>query len=160
MLVTIGANIKNEKDSEVSCEEELKNTTSLDSNHKPLHVKVKPFKCEECGKTFNRKANLEIHQIVHTKSLTGERTYTCRYCSAAFTERRALMIHKNKCFEHGYVTVKKAGQNNERSKSFTRKKSLALHYRRCLKGDDDFQCEECGQTFTKMSDLETHMDIH
>ncbi|KAK3857801.1 hypothetical protein Pcinc_035968 [Petrolisthes cinctipes] len=166
-LVTIGAKIKNEKDSgEVNCEEELKNTNSLDYNHKPLHVKVKPFKCEECGKTFSRKANLEIHQIVHTKSLTGERTYTCRYCSATFTERRALMIHKNKCFEHGYVTVKKAGQNNERRYKCiycgdTFKHSNSLHdHIPTHTNIRPFKCDVCDKTFLRKYHLQTHQLVH
>ncbi|XP_073696739.1 uncharacterized protein [Garra rufa] len=47
------------------------------------------YRCGLCGRDFNRKHHLKIHQRIHT----GERPYTCSICSARFRHALTLKRH-------------------------------------------------------------------
>eukprot|EP00914_Ancora_sagittata_P018047 GHVO01035615.1.p2 GENE.GHVO01035615.1~~GHVO01035615.1.p2 ORF type:complete len:111 (+),score=7.78 GHVO01035615.1:436-768(+) len=55
----------------------------------PVHWK--PFGCDwpKCNKGFESKANLQRHQLIHTK----ERPYACLTCGKRFNQKANLSTH-------------------------------------------------------------------
>ena len=54
------------------------------------HDEQLPFKCNICGKWFDRKSDGLIHLRIHT----GERPYKCRLCDMRFTTLSNLYRHE------------------------------------------------------------------
>lgn len=58
-----------------------------------IHNNIKPHVCTECGKSFGRKTRLREHMDIHL----GIARHKCPYCSRAFTNHGSMWSHKNKC---------------------------------------------------------------
>ncbi|KII94678.1 hypothetical protein PLICRDRAFT_47704 [Plicaturopsis crispa FD-325 SS-3] len=62
------------------------------------HLKIKPYKCETCGKSFPQKTSLTTHMSGHT----GSTPHACRYdCGLSFKD--PARRHRHMVEEHGYV---------------------------------------------------------
>ena len=48
------------------------------------------FKCEQCGKGFHSKQNLQDHINIHT----GDRPHKCKFCNAAFNNFSNKAAHE------------------------------------------------------------------
>ncbi|KAI5640751.1 hypothetical protein NE865_06858 [Phthorimaea operculella] len=64
------------------------NNKSL-NKHLISHSAARPFECEFCKKTFQRKRNLDIHERIHK----NERRYVCQDCGKAFIQGTSLKVH-------------------------------------------------------------------
>ncbi|XP_058157487.1 zinc finger protein 510 [Dasypus novemcinctus] len=114
-----------------------------------IHSEVKPYKCNECGKSFCQKGHLIQHQRTHT----GEKPFECNECGKTFSQKSHLSTHKR------IHTAEKPYKCNECGKTFVQKSTLRGH-QRIHTGEKPYECIECGKTFVQKSTLRDHHRIH
>ncbi|XP_041421472.1 zinc finger protein 569 L homeolog isoform X2 [Xenopus laevis] len=112
-------------------------------------IKVKPFHCDQCGKSFGWWSAFNIHQRRHT----GEKPYACTECGKNFTWWSALIIHQRTHTGERPFKCQSCG------KSFSQKPNLVRHLRRHT-GEKPYQCNECGKRFTQKQHLSKHQNTH
>ena len=56
----------------------------------------KVFTCDQCGKTFKKRGNLNVHKNVHNPN-----QYSCEICEKRFTYQESLKNHKKE--KHGKI---------------------------------------------------------
>lgn len=62
---------------------------SLLNLHKKRHTGEAKYRCDDCGKLFSTSGNLKRHQLVHS----GEKPYQCDYCGRSFSDPTSKMRH-------------------------------------------------------------------
>ncbi|XP_070594216.1 zinc finger protein 436-like [Erythrolamprus reginae] len=146
-------------------------------SHNSRHIREKPHKCLECGKSFSQLSNLMSHERIHT----GEKPFKCMECGNNFTARSKLTSHERihtgekpyKCMECGKSfrissdltchqrihTGEKPYKCMECGKSFRSNGQLSSH-KRIHTGEKPYKCMECGNNFTTRSKLTSHQRIH
>ncbi|XP_049624512.1 zinc finger protein 174 [Suncus etruscus] len=87
--------------------------------HQPVHLVRKPYKCEDCGKSFMWNSELKRHKRVHT----GERPYSCGECGNCFGRQSTLKLHQR------IHTGEKPYQCGQCGKSFRQSSNLHQHHR-------------------------------
>ncbi|XP_039081483.1 zinc finger protein 75D isoform X2 [Hyaena hyaena] len=129
-----------------TCKQEL-------SKHKDLHGKghagEKPFKCQECEKSFRVSSDLIKHQRIHTE----EKPYKCQQCDKRF--RWSSDLNKHLMAHQGI----KPYRCSWCGKSFSHNTNLHTHLR-IHTGEKPFKCYECGKRFIQNSHLIKHQRTH
>ena len=116
-----------EKKGEVKCLKcNKKFTDSKLAEDHLLQESCEPITCKNCGKEFNKRADLKLHiRDVHT-----ENNFSCPSCDKVFKQKRNLNRHQKKCKQketgsndeirkeasHGKTSITKKVNRNERKK--------------------------------------------
>ncbi|XP_073788202.1 uncharacterized protein si:dkeyp-68b7.7 isoform X2 [Danio rerio] len=76
-----------------------------------LPTSLKPFRCEECGKSFMQRTKLITHGRVHT----GEKPFRCRFCGKMFSRQdnclRHMRLHGRQSSQARNTGLRGAAQN-------------------------------------------------
>ncbi|XP_041532031.1 zinc finger protein 174 [Microtus oregoni] len=88
-------------------------------SHQAAHAAKKPYKCDDCGKSFTWNSELKRHKRVHT----GERPYVCGECGNRFGRQSTLKLHQR------IHTGEKPYQCSQCGKSFRQSSNLHQHHR-------------------------------
>ncbi|KAF6128417.1 hypothetical protein HJG60_020958 [Phyllostomus discolor] len=121
----------------------------LMDRHKKERAAEKPFKCQECGKSFRVSSDLIKHQRIHTE----EKPYKCPQCDKRF--RWSSDRNKHLTTHQGIKPYKCSWCG----KSFSQNTNLHTH-QRTHTGEKPFTCHECGKKFSQNSHLIKHRRTH
>ncbi|CAL4248104.1 unnamed protein product, partial [Meganyctiphanes norvegica] len=70
------------------CGVTFKRKAHLD-RHRRIHLPVRPYQCAVCGKGFTRNEHVRRHSFTHS----GEKPYVCPTCNKTFSRREHLTKH-------------------------------------------------------------------
>lgn len=71
------------------CNCKFKRLAHLRIHFNAVHLKIKPFRCKECGNCYAQSGTLNEHMRVHTRA----RPYKCIVCSKDFRNNNYYKIH-------------------------------------------------------------------
>ncbi|XP_012877680.1 PREDICTED: zinc finger and BTB domain-containing protein 17 [Dipodomys ordii] len=122
---------------------------SLLNLHKKRHSGEARYRCGDCGKLFTTSGNLKRHQLVHS----GEKPYQCDYCGRSFSDPTSKMRHLE---THDTDKEHKCPHCD---KKFNQVGNLKAHLKIHI-ADGPLKCRECGKQFTTSGNLKRHLRIH
>lgn len=71
------------------CEKTFANQHVLKNHVHEIHTNAQEHKCDDCGKQFNRLANLRHHQLIHRNEMPCK----CPVCDKAFRTSTGVRLH-------------------------------------------------------------------
>lgn len=123
------------------------------NQHKIRHAGVEhyPFKCEQCPKRFVASKDFKAHTLRHA----GIKNFECDFCGLKKTTMKELKIHLN------YHTKEKQWSCTEcPSMVFNSSSNLSLHRKTVHYKIKDFTCQFCQQSFARRETLRYHEMTH
>eukprot|EP01083_Nonionella_stella_P071980 193781_1 len=137
------------------CEEKFATMETL-THHKQVHsnnsLKIRPFICLLCGKSYFHKVDLSKHERYHT----GESPLKCQFCEKHFKTNPKLSAHLR------IHTGERPFKCSFCDKSYPSQSSLNYHVRAIHSGPRErpFKCRLCDKTYITKDHLRVHERYH
>ena len=133
------------------CGKTFKRVSNMNMHIKLMHRDIKPKICQICSETFKTKEQLSRHKLTHPEL---EVPFTCKYCSKPFGSVGLMNVHIN--------TIHKAKQFqcDQCQKMFTSASSVIKHKSGVHSRVKAHSCEFCGKMFTQKGSMVYHMKVH
>ncbi|KAM8703760.1 hypothetical protein ACLKA7_008397 [Drosophila subpalustris] len=123
------------------------------NRHLQRHLGVKSFECQECGHKDYSQHLINLHTRIQHQ---GEKPYACKHCGNRFSNSMARLRHQRGHVEYLAPQVEMPSFTcNLCNKSFTKKTTLDNHAV-VHTGEQPFCCETCNVYFNRKSSLRTH----
>nr|XP_033204073.1 zinc finger protein 665-like [Bombus vancouverensis nearcticus] len=133
-----------------ACDEKEKN------QHKS-NERLKPYRCGECNKSFEKEVKLQKHIRIHERAKEQQdinfKRFLCHICSKTFRQNTGLMFHMRTHTGYKPHVCKYCGRG------FT-SNSNCINHERTHTGDRPFVCHFCSAAFAKSCTLKAHITTH
>jgi uncharacterized Zn-finger protein len=131
------------------CDKKFNDIVQL-TNHRNIHLGLKPHECDICAQAFTTRGEL----IRHTRyKHTFEKAHKCTECDYSSVElsklKRHMRVHTD---ERPYL----CGFCDYASRdTFKLKRHMRIHT-----GEKPYECPICKHCFTQSNSLKTHLKVH
>lgn len=130
------------------CSKAFTRPSLLTEHQEIVHQGKKPYKCDQCDRSFSKKSHLERHAYVHSK----DKPLHCLVCGKGFTTGQQLRRHEithTKSFRCPYDGCLESFYKHPQLRSHV----LAVHERK-------LNCSICNKEFQRPYRLQNHMAKH
>lgn len=128
------------------CDESYQSSHKLENHKNLVHLKMRPYGCDKCGKQFTTPIHLKHHKQVHETA----KKYQCSLCSTMFTSLSGLKKHMLR-----YHSEQRPHACESCGKSFVCNSELVMH---TLKAHSTIKisCPICQAKFSHRRLLKNH----
>lgn len=118
---------------------------------------LKPYKCNECNKSFNKEDKLQKHIMNHERPKEQQdvdfKRFLCHICSKTFRQNTGLMFHMRTHTGYKPHVCKYCGRGFASN-------SNRINHERTHTGDRPYVCHFCSAAFAKSCTLKAHITTH
>lgn len=130
------------------CDRTFSRAENVHLHIRRVHMGVRSFVCEECGKALASKGALSRHQVTHTDA----RPLKCSDCSKCFKDLPGLKKHSE---THSTVSFECLLCGHRSTTRYTLREHMLVH-----SDEKRYECQYCGNTFKRLKTLKVNKIVH